>query len=68
MQDIFKLHEVARVRSGKYAGQVGTVTGTRKEGEKQTGVQVLIEGVKDGKAITAHVWLKRSAVERNHGA
>lgn len=69
MQDVFKIHEVARIRTGRYAGLVGTVTGHRQDAAtgKQTGVQVKVEGVREGEAITAQVWLKRSQVERNHG-
>lgn len=69
MQDFFQIHDVARIRNGRYAGLVGTVTGHRQDAAtgKQTGVQVKVEGVKDGEPITGHVWLKRSQVERNHG-
>lgn len=67
MQDIFNIHDVARIRNGKYAGLVGTVTGHREDGTKQTHVQVQVEGVKDNAPINAHVWLKHSQVERNHG-
>lgn len=67
MNDVFKIHEVARIRSGKYAGLVGEVTDTRQQDGKQTGVRVKVEGVKNSEAINAHVWLKRSAVGRNHG-
>lgn len=62
MSDVFKVHEVARIKSGKYAGLVGTVTDTR---EKQ--LRVLIEGVREGEPFTAHAWVPRSSVERNHG-
>lgn len=62
MSDVFKVHEVARIKSGKYAGLVGTVTDTR---EKQC--RVLIEGVREGEPFTAHTWINRSALERNHG-
>lgn len=69
MQDFFQIHDVARIRTGKYAGLVGTVTGHRQDAatRKQTGVQVKVDGVKDGAPVSAHVWLKRSQVERNHG-
>ena len=67
MADVFRLHEAARIKSGKYAGQVGIVTDTRAdETGRQTGVRVLMEGVREGEPFAAHVWLKRSAVERNH--
>ncbi len=62
MKDVFKVHEVARSESGIYAGLGGTVTDTR---EKQ--VRVLIEGVREGEPFTAHAWVPRSSVERNHG-
>lgn len=65
MQDKFRVHDAARIRTGKYAGLVGTVTDTRSDGEKQTQVRVNAEGVRDGVAVAGHVWLKRSAVERN---
>ena len=70
MSDVFNIHEVARIRTGKYAGLVGTVTGVRFVGAQQTGVRVNVEGVKNGAPMAAHVWLKRSAIERNnhHGA
>lgn len=62
MVDVFKPHEVARVRSGKYAGLVGTVTECRP-----ASVRVLIEGTKDDEPIKVHPWLKPSQLERNHG-
>lgn len=65
MQDVFRVHEVARIRNGSYAGLVGTVTDTKKEAGKQTGVRVRVEGVRDDQTVNAHVWLKRSQVERN---
>lgn len=65
MDDVFKVHEAARIRLGRYAGMVGTVTETRSEDGKQTNVRVEVSGVKDGEPIAAHVWLKRSALERN---
>ena len=72
MNDVFKIHEMARIRVGKYAGMVGTVTDIRHDAikgpTKQTSLRVQLEGVKDGEAIKAHVWVKRSQVERNHGA
>lgn len=64
MQDKFRVHDVARIRTGKYAGLMGTVTDTKDEAGKQTGVRVKVEGVRDDKPVSAHVWLKRSAVER----
>ncbi|MGV0983499.1 MAG: hypothetical protein ACOYB2_03025 [Limnohabitans sp.] len=69
MADIFQVHEAARIRTGKYAGMVGTVTETRTDDAgKQTGVRVKMDGVFNGEPMTAHVWVKRSSVERNHGA
>lgn len=65
MHDVFKVHEVARIRSGKYAGLVGTVTDQKSDAGKQVSVRVQVDGVKDDASITAHVWLKRSQVERN---
>lgn len=65
MQDVFKVHDVARIRTGRYAGLLGTVTDTKTEAGKQTGVRVQVEGVRDDQTVTAHVWLKRSQVERN---
>lgn len=65
MLDLYRVHDVARIRTGKYAGLVGTVTDTRSVDGKQTQVRVNAEGVRDGVAVTGHVWLKRSAVERN---
>ncbi len=66
MADVFRVHEVARVRLGKYAGMVGTVTETRQDGAgKQTGVRVLIDGVSNGEPINVERWFKRSEVERN---
>jgi hypothetical protein len=64
MQDKFRVHDVACIRTGKYAGLMGTVTDTKDEAGKQTGVRVKVEGVRDDKPVSAHVWLKRSAVER----
>lgn len=64
MQDKFRVHDVACIRTGKYAGLMGTVTDTKDEAGKQTGVRVKVEGVRDDKPVNAHVWLKRSAVER----
>jgi hypothetical protein len=64
MQDKFRVHDVACIRTGKYAGLVGTVTDTKDEAGKQTGVRVKVEGVRDDQPVNAHVWLKRSAVER----
>lgn len=64
MQDKFRMHDVACIRTGKYAGLVGTVTDTKDEAGKQTGVRVKVEGVRDDQPVSAHVWLKRSAVER----
>lgn len=68
MADVFRVHEVARIRNGKYFGLVGTVTDQKTEDGKQVSVRVQIDGMKDGQAVSAHVWLKRSQVERNHGA
>lgn len=65
MQDVFRVHDVARIRTGRYAGLLGTVTDTKTEAGKQTGVRVHAEGVRDDQTVTAHVWLKRSQVERN---
>ncbi len=66
MNDVFRIHETARIRTGKYSGLVGTVTDTKNdEAGKQNGVRVLVEGVRNGESVNAHVWLKRSAVERN---
>lgn len=64
MQDKFRVHDVACIRTGKYAGLMGTVTDTKDEAGKQTGVRVKVEGMRDDKPVSAHVWLKRSAVER----
>lgn len=64
MQDKFRVHDVACIRTGKYAGLMGTVTDTKDEAGKQTGVRVKVEGVRDDQKVSAHVWLKRSAVER----
>jgi hypothetical protein len=66
MDDIFQVHEVARIRTGKYAGMVGTVTETRKDDKgKQTGVRVWIDGTSEGRNITTEKWFKRSEVARN---
>lgn len=62
MNDVFKIHEVARIKSGKYLGLVGTVTDTR---EKQC--RIKIEGVRDGVPFMVHAWVNRSALERNNG-
>lgn len=64
MQDKFRVHDVACIRTGKYAGLMGTVTDTKDDAGKQTGVRVKVEGVRDDQPVSAHVWLKRSAVER----
>lgn len=68
MADVFRVHEVARIRNGRHAGMVGTVTDQKTEDGKQVSVRVQIDGVKDGESVSAHVWLKRSQVERNHDA
>lgn len=66
MADVFRVHEAARVRLGKYAGMVGTVTETRADDVgKQTGVRLLIEGIRDSEAVSIERWFKRSEVERN---
>lgn len=66
--DIFKVHEAARVRLGKWAGSVGQVVDTRADDTgKQTGVRLLIEGVRDGEPVRVERWFKRSELERNHG-
>ena len=65
MQDVFRVHDVARIRTGRYAGLLGTVTDTKTEAGKQTGVRVQVEGVRASQPVAAHVWLKRSQVERN---
>lgn len=65
MQDVFRVHDVARIRTGRYARLLGTVTDTKTEAGKQTGVRVQVEGVRDSQPVAAHVWLKRSQVERN---
>jgi endo-1,4-beta-mannosidase len=68
MAEILKIHDVARIRSGKYAGLVGTVTQTRTDDAgKQTSVRVEIEGVNDGEAFKVQRSFKRSEVE-HHGA
>jgi len=61
MQDEFKVHQEARIKSGKYSGLVGVVTETRP-----SGVRVKIEGVKDSEKINSHAWYKTSQVGRNH--
>jgi hypothetical protein len=69
MDDDFKVRDVARIRSGKYAGLVGEVTETMEEGGQQTGVRVNIQGVRNSEPVSVHIWFKRTAVERNtHGA
>lgn len=68
MADVFRVHEVARIRNGKYCGLVGTVTDQKTEDGKQVSVRVQVEGIKDGETVAAHLWLKRSQVGRNHGA
>lgn len=65
MNDVFKVHEAARIRTGKYAGLVGTVTETLQEEGAQTGVRVCIQGVRDGVTVDKELWFKRSQVERN---
>jgi hypothetical protein len=67
MNDVFKVHEAARIRTGKYAGLVGTVTETVEDDGQQSGVRVEIQGVQDGHQVDKHLWFKRSQVERNHG-
>lgn len=68
MNDVFKVHEPARIRTGKYAGMVGTVKETVEEDGQQTGVQLEIQGVRDGEPVSKQLWFKRSQVERNpHG-
>ncbi|QXZ10954.1 hypothetical protein KUF54_07105 [Comamonas sp. Y33R10-2] len=68
MNDVFKVHESARIRTGKYAGLVGTVTETVEEEGQQTGVEVCIQGVREGVTVDKKLWFKRSQVERNaHG-
>ena len=68
MNDVFKIHEAARIRTGKYASLVGTVTDTVEEEGQQTGVQLDIQGVREGVAVSRQLWFKRSSVERNnHG-
>lgn len=62
MKDEFKVHQEARIKSGKNAGLVGVVTETRP-----SGVRVKIEGVKDGQTINSQAWYKVSQVGRNHG-
>lgn len=58
----FKVHEIAKIRTGKYAGLVGEVTEIRPGG-----VRVKIEGVTEGKTMKSHAWYKISQVGRNHG-
>jgi transcription antitermination factor NusG len=58
----FKPNEVAHIRTGKFAGLAGTVTDTKPDTKM---VRVHIEGVRDGQAITAHVWLKAGQLEHN---
>lgn len=63
-KDQFRVHDVARIRTGKYAGLVGVVTEVDVPGGR---VRVQIQGVRNGEGVNVHLWLKRSAVERNHG-
>lgn len=65
MSDVFKVHEPARIRTGKYAGLVGTVTETVEDDGKQTGVRLDIQGVREGVTVAKDLWFKRSQVERN---
>ena len=65
MNDVFKVHEPARIRTGKYAGLVGTVTETVEEDGKQLGVRLDIQGVRDGVPVDKHQWFNYSQVERN---
>lgn len=61
MEQKWRPHEAARVKSGKHAGMVGTVVEARDE----TGmVRVSIDGVRDGEKIAALVWLKAGQLER----
>lgn len=65
MNDVFKVHDAARIRTGKYAGLVGTVTETLTEEGQQTGVRLDIQGVREGVTVAKELWFKRSQVERN---
>lgn len=60
MDQQWRPHEAARVKSGRYAGLVGEVVDVR-----HAAVRVSVEGVRDGKPVRAVVWLKLSQVERN---
>lgn len=62
MKDEFRVHEVARVKYGKYEGLVGLVTEIKPDS-----LRLKIEGVKDGQEISTHKWYKLSQVKRNHG-
>lgn len=65
MAETFRVHDVAHVLKGKYQGLVGTVTDTRQNAGKQTGVRVMVEGVRDSQPVKGHVWLRLSEVGRN---
>lgn len=61
MEQQWRPHEAARIKSGKHAGTVGTVVEARPE----TGmVRVEVQGVRNGEAVDARVWLKAGQLER----
>lgn len=57
MKQLAKVHEVVAVASGRYAGLSGVVTET-KEGS----ARVKIDGVRDDQPVSAHLWIKNSAL------
>lgn len=53
-----KPHQAVLIKSGKYAGLVGSV-----EEVREASVRVAIRGVFEGKTIDAAPWLKPSQLE-----
>lgn len=64
MDDKFRVHQSALIRTGKHAGVVGTVTDTEEKDGVQTRVRVRVSAVVQNEPREAHFWLKRSAVDR----
>ena len=58
MKQLAKVHEVVAISSGRYAGLSGVVTDT-----KDGSARVQIEGVRDDETVSAHVWIRNSALK-----
>lgn len=62
MSHAFRVWDVARIKGGKYAGLVGTVTEVKTGTDR---VRVKVDGVKDNEPVTVERWFSARELEAN---